>query len=212
MLTVYPSKKQKTGQLRKSRKKGRQSPQIPWGMRRKAGALVAALIIFAAGTLFSKFHTGSDNPDGVPAPTGAGYRVVRVGDGDSMDLRTSSGKKERIRLYGVDAPELHQKGGKAAADFAERLLSSKNVSLRIMDKDQYGRTVALVILQDGRVLNEEIVKAGHAWVYRAHCHAEPMCSTWYAHERQAKKEGRGLWHDNNPTPPWQWRRQNPRSS
>jgi endonuclease YncB( thermonuclease family) len=108
---------------------------------------------------------------------------MQAPDGDTIVLKTTSGKQERIRLYGVDAPELHQRGGKAAANFAESLLRSENVSLRVMDTDQYNRIVAIVILKDGRMLNEGLVKAGHAWVYRAHCHDEPMCSSWYALER-----------------------------
>lgn len=204
MLTAYPSKKRKNSQSRRQN-----TPQVPRGLRRKAGALVAAFIIFAVGAVFSKIYPGGESSP-APSSTNSGYRVEQVPDGDSLVLRTTSGQKKRIRLYGVDAPELHQRGGKAAANFSASLLKSENVSLRIMDKDQYDRTVAVVILKDGRMLNEELVKAGHAWVYRAHCHEESLCPSWYALERQAKKEGRGLWRDNAPTPPWQWRRQNPR--
>lgn len=208
MLTATPPSRRKNG-----RSKQRVSPPLPRNLRRKAGALIAACIVFAAGALFSRIQTGGEpgkSSPNAPRQQESGYRVTQVPDGDTLVLKTTTGKQQRVRLYGVDAPELHQRSGKAAASYAQGLLKSENVALRVMDTDQYDRAVALVILKDGRILNEELVKAGHAWVYRAHCHEESLCPSWHALERQAKKEGRGLWRDNDPMPPWQWRRQNPR--
>lgn len=183
--------------------------------RRKAAALLAGIIALAAGVFFSgifgKFFGHVPAGPGKNPPVSAeNYRVEDILDGDTIALRASSGEKIRVRLYGVDAPELHQSGGREAAKFATLLLRSETVSLRIMDTDPYGRTVGLILLQDGRSGNAELVKAGHAWVYRAHCHEEPMCASWYAYEHLAKREGRGLWRSGKAIPPWRWRRQNPR--
>lgn len=134
-------------------------------------------------------------------------RVVKVTDGDSVTVLTEKGEILNVRLYGIDSPEYRQKGGKEAAEFARDLLLFSPVSLSVVDKDQYGRSVALVRLADGRVANEELVRAGHAWVYRAYCDL-PACASWLVLERQAKKQGLGLWRDRNPAPPWKWRRAN----
>lgn len=136
-------------------------------------------------------------------------RVVQVADGDTLVVHTSMGKTDRIRLYGIDSPELGQRGGDEARAFAEDMLLFSPVSLSVLDKDQYGRGVALVRLEDGRIANEEMVRAGLAWVYRAYCR-EAFCAKWLALEHQARKQGLGLWRHANPTPPWQWRRANPR--
>ncbi len=69
--------------------------------------------------------------------------------------------------------------------------------------DKYGRTIADVILPDGRVLNHELVKAGFAWWYRTYAPDDELLKQ-LEHEARAAK--RGLWADANPVPPWEYRR------
>ena len=164
---------------------------IPWYLRRKIILLVIGLVVAATGFHFTK------------------GRVIQVADGDTIVVHLGMGKTERVRLYGIDAPESRQKGGEDATAFAKTMLLFQSVALSEIDRDQYGRSVALVRLEDGRIANEEMVREGHAWVYRNYCR-EAFCAKWYALEHRAKKEGRGLWRQTNPTPPWQWRRANPR--
>ena len=132
-------------------------------------------------------------------------RVISVADGDTVTVLSSSGKRQKIRLYGVDCPESEQAGGKAATKFTSSLALFANVKVEAMDTDSYGRTVAVVALDDGRILNEELVKNGHAWVYPAYCNT-PRCAYWQTLEAEAKADRIGLWRDKNPMPPWQWRR------
>ncbi len=70
------------------------------------------------------------------------------------------------------------------------------------DLDRYGRTVAEVLLPDGRSLNREQVKAGFAWWYRRYA---PDDDTLAQLEADAKAAKRGLWADADPVPPWEWR-------
>ena len=159
-------------------------------VRRKLVALGIGLLVIAAGFLFSQ------------------GKIIRVTDGDTVVVLTG-GKTKKVRLYGIDAPELHQAGGKEAVDFATKLLLFETVSLSIIDQDQYGRSVALIRLDDGRIANEEMVREGHAWVYRNYCR-EAFCHSWYALEQKAQKQGLGLWRREKSVPPWEWRRNNPR--
>ena len=131
-------------------------------------------------------------------------KVVRVHDGDTVTV-LSGGEMLKVRLYGVDAPESAQKGGADSRRFAADLASFQEVKLEVRDKDRYGRSVAIVRLPDGRTLNEELVRAGHAWVYPAYCNTA-RCAYWQTLEAKAKDDRNGLWRDKNPVPPWQWRR------
>ena len=141
-----------------------------------------------------------------PLPRGT---VIAVADGDSLEIAAGDGSHRRARLYGVDCPESRQEGGSAATAFAESLAAQSVVETLVMDTDRYDRDVVIVTLPDGRVLNEELVRAGHAWVYRQHCKA-PQCASWNRLEEQARREKRGLWGKAGPEPPWRWRGRHPR--
>ena len=92
-------------------------------------------------------------------------RVVGIADGDTITVM-HDGRGEKIRLYGIDAPEKGQAFGNRAKQFVSSLAFGKEAKVEVKDYDRYGRTVADVILPDGRNLNHEIVKAGFAWWYR----------------------------------------------
>ncbi len=76
------------------------------------------------------------------------------------------------------------------------------VRVEVKDIDRYGRLVAIITLPDGRVLNEELLKAGMAWVYRRYCHDQ----RYYDMELHARERQVGLWADAEPVAPWEWRR------
>jgi endonuclease YncB( thermonuclease family) len=135
-------------------------------------------------------------------------RVVSVADGDSLSIFSGKGVQERVRLYGIDCPELAQNGGEEARAFTRSLVFLEEVRLNVMDTDKYERSVAVVTLADGRILNEELVKNGHAWVYGAFCDT-PRCLYWRGLEKQAKAQKLGLWRDKKPLPPWIWRKRKP---
>ena len=131
-------------------------------------------------------------------------KVVSVADGDTVTIVTQGGSLQKVRLYGVDCPESGQAGGREAAAFTSGLILFQEASLETVDTDQYGRSVALVTLADGRVLNRELVAAGHAWVYRQYCR-KAVCASWIRLEADARQQKRGLWRQKNPVPPWKWR-------
>lgn len=61
-----------------------------------------------------------------------------------------------------------------------------------------------MVLINGENLNEQIVANGHGWVYRKYCTAD-YCNDWLKLEKTARDARIGLWEDNNPQPPWEWR-------
>jgi micrococcal nuclease len=90
-------------------------------------------------------------------------RVVGVTDGDTLTVLTAGKKQVKIRLHGIDAPETGQDYGQRAKQAASELAFGKEVTIRPVDTDRYERTVAEVILPDGKSLNREMVAQGAAW-------------------------------------------------
>lgn len=131
-------------------------------------------------------------------------KVVSVPDGDSLVVLGPDFSQERIRLYGVDCPEGRQTGGEEAAGFSRSLALFEEVKVTVIARDRYKRSVALVTLPDGRSLNEELIRAGHAWVYDRYC-GLPQCLLWRKLEKEAREKRAGLWAKERPTPPWKWR-------
>jgi micrococcal nuclease len=129
-------------------------------------------------------------------------KVVGIADGDTIDVM-HTGRAERVRLYGIDCPELHQAFGARAKQFTSNLAFGKNVGVRVRDVDQYGRTVGEVILPDGKSLNRELVRAGLAWWYRQFARGDRELERL---EAEARRDKRGLWADKDPVPPWNFRR------
>jgi endonuclease YncB( thermonuclease family) len=130
-------------------------------------------------------------------------KVVGVADGDTITVLRDK-EQVRIRLYGIDCPEKGQAFGKRAKQFTSKMVYGKVVEVKVMDTDRYGRTVALVAVNK-QILNEELLKAGYAWVYYQYCH-EMICHAWADYQFAAKLDKRGLWHDPNSIPPWEFRR------
>lgn len=127
--------------------------------------------------------------------------VVAVLDGDTLDVMRDD-RSERIRLHNVDAPEKAQAFGQRAKQFAADLVYGKTVTVCIADHDRYGRTVGDVILPDGRALNRELVASGFAWWYRRYSND----ASFEQLETSARAAHRGLWADDAPKPPWDFRR------
>ncbi len=61
-----------------------------------------------------------------------------------------NGEGERIRLHGIDCPGNRQAFGKRAKQFTSTLVFGTTVTVQVMDRDRYGRTVGVVLLPDGR--------------------------------------------------------------
>jgi len=128
-------------------------------------------------------------------------RVVGVRDGDTIEVMRGRAA-EVVRLHGVDCPELGQAYGRRAREAASGLAFGKEVVVREVERDQYGRVVGRVRLPGGQDLGSELLKQGLAWWFRRFAPRE----TAYRLLEEAARDARlGLWQDPDPTPPWVWR-------
>ena len=93
----------------------------------------------------------------LPASADFSGQVVGVIDGDSIRVMRN-GKAEQVRLLGIDCPEKGQPYGKHAKLFTSEQAFGKVVTVQEKGHDRYGRTLADVILPDGRNLNPALLK------------------------------------------------------
>ena len=127
--------------------------------------------------------------------------VVKVIDGDTFDMK-SGNDKIRVRLFGIDSPERGQAFNVKAKEFTAALIADREVRVIIRNKDRYGRFVGDVYRDDGLHVNSEIVRAGYAWHFTRYSN-DPELARF---EQEAQEGRRGLWRDDHPTPPWEFRR------
>ena len=132
-------------------------------------------------------------------------KVVGVTDGDTLKVLSQDGVQVKIRLYGVDTPESKQAYGKKATAFTAGMVAGKVVSVETIDVDRYGRQVAIVTSDGYNVVNEALIENGFAWVYRQYCKREE-CRSWLRSESEARSARLGLWADQAPVAPWEWRK------
>jgi endonuclease YncB( thermonuclease family) len=128
-------------------------------------------------------------------------KVIVVMDGDTvMVLR--DGKKVKVRLANIDAPESDQAFGKESRDALANMVLKKQVHVNSKAVDSYGRLIAEISI-DGKSVNESQVKKGMAWEY-SHYHSNKR---YLSLNKQAQQARVGLWANGiQPISPEQWRR------
>lgn len=153
-----------------------------------------------------------DNP-AAPLPTGLAPRpesmpveVVNVHDGDTITVQ-QGWQKVRVRLCGIDAPELDQPLGVQSRDNLRSLLASvgNQVNLYVTDTDRYGRKVAEVFVpihtpkqpEEERFVNGEQVQAGMAYLYARYASRCPNGGAIAQMEAVARQQRRGVWREPN---------------
>ena len=123
-------------------------------------------------------------------------KVKKVIDGDTFLLENG----EKVRLIGVDTPELHhptkpvQYFAEEARNFTGKLVEGKKVRLEFdwQERDKYGRLLAYVYLLEGNLfLNAEIIKQGYGFAYTKY--PFKYLEEFKEYEREARSKAVGLW-------------------
>ncbi len=157
-------------------------------------------VVFKKVVLFGLVFLFLFPTSGFAVPSSFIAEVVAVLEGDTLKVLKSR-QIIVIRLQGVDAPEKNQQYGEQAKNFTESIVFAQKVVVNLKGADQRDHLVAEVILEDGRSLNRELVKAGFAWWDRAR--SEDLSLGWL--EEKAREEKLGLWLGEDPVPPWEFR-------
>lgn len=137
-------------------------------------------------------------------------RCLRAIDGDTIEVifigeEKLSDKKEKIRLIGINTPELNlnkneeaEYWAEQAADFTKEELEGKNIELSFDDisakKDKYGRYLCYVWI-DGYLFNKILIESGNAYYYPDFNFNEKYMKLFEKAEQYARNEREGMWNE-----------------
>jgi endonuclease YncB( thermonuclease family) len=131
-------------------------------------------------------------------------KVIAIKDGDTIEVLFEN-NPITIRFAHVDCPEIKksQPFGQAAKRFTSQICFGQIVTVENEGKfDRYKRLIAVIINDKNVNINKELVKAGLAWHFLKY-----STDTSYDElELLARQSKIGLWADENPIPPWDWRK------
>lgn len=134
--------------------------------------------------------------------------VVRVIDGDTVEIKTD-GSLQRVRLLGIDAPEIDQEWGETAQQQLGQLIEGRRAILRDSDSnDRYGRTLGSLAVDDTDA-GLYLLENGLAWHFASYWQSG-LPSDWNNAYKQAQSQAEydrlGLWSTLSPVPPSTWRK------
>ena len=165
-----------------------ESEQIRLAMR-----LALAVVIFLPHALIAAVLQGN---------------VVGVSDGDTVKVLDAAKQLHTVRLMGIDAPEKAQPYGQRSKQSLSEMVFQRQVTVEWEKKDKYGRTVGKITSSDGVDVCLEQVNRGMAWHYKEYASEQSLedRASYSAAELTARSKKVGLWRDQSPIPPWEWRK------
>ena len=130
-------------------------------------------------------------------------KVISISDGDTFTGLNDENLQLKFRLYGIDAPEKKQAFGTKSKEFLSSLIFGKWVYVDVQSQDRYGRFLVYVYTPEGKDVSLLMLHEGMAWHFVKYDQNE----VYAASEQNARKAKRGLWADQSPIAPWEFREQ-----
>ena len=136
--------------------------------------------------------------------------IIKIIDGDTVYfLKEGDTKYKKIRLVGIDAPELKQEYGKESRQCLVELIENKPIQLVKFGQDRYQRILAKIKI-DQVDINLAMIRKGCAWFYRQYQESlnEDDQKFYDQAEQMAQRQFLGLFKNVKALPPWVWRKKN----
>jgi len=133
---------------------------------------------------------------------GLNGKVTEVIDGNTIEMIADDNESYKILLYGIDCPELSQPFGDKAQSFLQKKIINKNVNVQLQGKDRWGNRFGIVLIEGKKDPRYDLLEAGLAWT----AERNPIEELETIKEN-ARTKNKGLWQEQEPTPPWVYRRQ-----
>lgn len=175
--------------------------------RRVRRITVVGLLVIVLGLILSQRLGvwGALPGDDYKRYDGKIFRVVKVVDGDTLDIDIADVKNNkpttRIRLWGVDTPETRHPRlgvmyfGPEASDFAKSVALDKDVTIQLEpfqeSRGKYGRLLGYVYLPGGKMLNEELIEQGYGYADERFRHI--LKDKFGQLQKEAQGQKVGLW-------------------
>lgn len=133
-------------------------------------------------------------------------RVVGIADGDTLTLLDATKTQHKIRLAGIDSPEKSQPFGQHCKKNLSDLAYDRLATVESNKLDRYGRVIGKVWVESQDV-NLEQIRRGCGWHYKKYQNEQSPEDrlSYNSAEELARANRIGLWADQNPVPPWDWR-------
>lgn len=179
-----------------------------FGLRNEKGGIV---LVDSTGTVHSsiewaKAKDGQTYTPGTAMEQRGLQAVTRVIDGDTIVV----GSGRTVRMIGIDAPEMsyddqpNERYASESSDFLRALIEKKKVELQFDTdtEDAYGRTLAYVHLEDGRDVQEPMLREGYAKAYVRF--PFERLEPYQSFEEEARSQNKGMWGESiegNPSLP-----------
>ncbi len=178
--------------------------------------LSSAIALTSAPRLWAQSQAPVESQS-TSTPAAPTYTVVACNDGDTCRLKSADNTQIKVRLAGIDAPEMSKKrgkkkgegqpGGENAKAFLNNLLLGKTVTLRSYGVDMYGRNLAEIVLNNESA-NVKMLSEGWAEVYRGKKSGGLNLAPFESAEQEARKAKRGIWALPGYESPKEWRKKN----
>lgn len=132
-------------------------------------------------------------------------RVIAVADGDTLTILATR-QQYKIRLAGIDAPEKKQDFGQRAKTNLLTLAFGQSASADCRKRDRYQRQICVVSVA-GKDVGLAQIRSGLAWWYKRYAREQTPNERLNYEQAEfiAQTHRLGLWSNNNPVPPWDWR-------
>jgi micrococcal nuclease len=173
----------------------RPPPGMPPRMRNWYVLIATGVSLVIAAVPMCPVH----DPQGRPL-----WRVDIVHDGDTVTCIDEGNRPQKIRLVGIDSPELSQPFGRESRAALVQKLGGGRVRVAGDARDQHGRLLGTLWIGE-RNINRELVADGWAWVFGGFSPDPALLDA----ETVARGGRRGLWSDPHSQPPSEWRRDHP---
>ena len=129
-------------------------------------------------------------------------KVTSVIDGNTFEMLADDNDSYKIMLFGIDCPEPGQEFAEKAKKTLEKMILNKKVNVTIHGKDRWGNRLGVVLIDGTIDPRYDLLEAGLAWT----AERDPIQELETIKEK-AKGKSKGLWKEQDPTPPWIYRRQ-----
>jgi endonuclease YncB( thermonuclease family) len=167
--------------------------------------IIKKLFIFSVAGLLSfvQLSSAENHVKSTGIITG---KVIGISDGDTITILNDKQEQIKIRLIGIDCPEKTQAFGNRAKITLSNKVFSQNVKVETRDKDKYGRTLGIVKVGDEDI-NEYMISQGLAWHFKKYANTQPLeeANRYAKAQELASQNKRGLWIQDSPMPPWEFR-------